>query len=97
MKTLSSLSDMTGRRVLITGGLGHLGRVMAETLAELGASIILLDRPGSDFDNFEVQLTRDWGIECLSIECDLEIETERERAIETIKSDGKGLSCLINN
>ena len=77
MKTLSSLSDMTGRRVLITGAVGNLGRVMAATIAELGASIILLDRPGSNFANLEEQLTQNWGIECLCIECDLELERER--------------------
>ena len=53
MTTLKEMSDMSDRRVLITGGAGHLGRVMAETLAELGASIILLDRPGAQFGNIQ--------------------------------------------
>ena len=44
MTTLKQLSDMSGRRVLITGGAGHVGRIMAETLAELGACIVLLDQ-----------------------------------------------------
>lgn len=97
MATLRESSDMSGRRVLITGGVGHLGRIMAETLAELGASIILLDRPGSQFENIKHALVQRWKVGCLCIECDLEYEEERNRAIEEIKSDGKGLSCLINN
>jgi NAD(P)-dependent dehydrogenase (short-subunit alcohol dehydrogenase family) len=88
---------MSGRRVLITGGAGHLGRVMAETLAELGASIILLDRPGAQFSNIQSDLMHQWNASCLCIECDLESEEERIRAIRAIKSDGKGLNCLINN
>ena len=44
MMSLRMLGDMTGRRVLITGGTGHLGRVMAETVAEQGAAVLLLDR-----------------------------------------------------
>ena len=40
MTTFKELSDMSGRRVLITGGAGYLGRIMAETLAELGAQKI---------------------------------------------------------
>jgi NAD(P)-dependent dehydrogenase (short-subunit alcohol dehydrogenase family) len=31
------LFDLTGRAAIITGGGTHLGRAMAETLAELGA------------------------------------------------------------
>lgn len=97
MATLRELSDMSGRRVLITGGAGHLGRVMAETLAELGASIILLDRPGAHFETILNDLVHQWKISCFCIECDLESEEERNRAIQEIRSDGKGLNCLINN
>ena len=97
MNTLKSLSNMTGRRVLITGGAGHLGRTMAETLAELGASIILLDRPNSPFEKIRKSLLENWGIDCLCIECDLESEEQCTRAIKHIKSDGIGLNCLINN
>lgn len=88
---------MHGRRVLVTGGTGHLGRTMAETLVELGASIICLDQPGSDFAAIEDSLYKTWGAECLSIPCDLESEADRNGAINRIKSDGKGLNCLINN
>jgi NAD(P)-dependent dehydrogenase (short-subunit alcohol dehydrogenase family) len=97
MATLRELSDMSGRRVLITGGAGHLGRVMAETLAELGASIILLDRLGTQFENIQSDLMHQWNVSCVCIECDLESEEERNRAIQEIKSDGKELNCLINN
>ena len=88
---------MSGRRVLITGGAGHLGRVMAETLAELGASIVLLDRPGAQLENIQYDLVHRCKISCLCIECDLELEEERNIVIKEIKTDGKGLNCLINN
>jgi NAD(P)-dependent dehydrogenase (short-subunit alcohol dehydrogenase family) len=88
---------MSGRRVLITGGAGHLGKVMAETMAELGASIVLVDLPGAQFENIQYDLIHQWKVSCLCIECDLELEEERKRVIKEIKSDGKGLNCLINN
>jgi NAD(P)-dependent dehydrogenase (short-subunit alcohol dehydrogenase family) len=97
MTTLKELSDMSGRRVLITGGAGYIGQVMAETLAELGASIVLLDRPGAQFGSIQTDLMCHWNANCLCIECDLESEEERNSAIQEIKSDGKGLNCLINN
>lgn len=97
MPSFKELSNMSGRTVLITGGAGHLGRAMADTLAALGASIILLDRPGSEFLEIKNGLEKSWGIECFSIECDLEIEEQRSAAISRIRSLGCGVNCLVNN
>ena len=40
------MSTAQGRRVLITGGLGTLGRAMADAFAAAGAEVVVLDRPG---------------------------------------------------
>lgn len=97
MTTLSQLMDMRGGRVLITGATGYLGQVIAETLSEVGADLILVDRPGSHFHELEKQLTDTWGIKVFSVGCDLESEKERDSLIASVKSDGLGLNCLINN
>ncbi|MEL0080306.1 MAG: NAD-dependent epimerase/dehydratase family protein, partial [Rhodospirillales bacterium] len=47
MRDLKALMDMKGRRALITGGAGYLGSTMADSLAELGAELILVDVPGA--------------------------------------------------
>lgn len=46
MTTLKTLMDMRGRVALVTGGAGHIGTCIGETLAELGASVVVLDQPG---------------------------------------------------
>ncbi len=33
MRDLKTMMDMTGRQALITGGAGHLGRTMADSIA----------------------------------------------------------------
>jgi NAD(P)-dependent dehydrogenase (short-subunit alcohol dehydrogenase family) len=43
MKTIKELSDLTGRTAIVTGGSGHIGSAMADVLAELGASIAIID------------------------------------------------------
>ena len=43
-KTLAELMNMKGRVCVITGGAGHIGLEMADALAELGATIVLLDK-----------------------------------------------------
>lgn len=97
MSTLSQLMDMRGRRVLITGGNGHLGRVMAESLAEIGADLILVDLPGADFTIIQERLTKFWKVKVLALTCDLEIQDQRDELIARVKSDALGLDCLINN
>jgi len=97
MTTLQQLMDMRGRRVLLTGATGGIGRVMADTLAELGADLVLIDRPGSDLDSLASELTEKWTISTISISCDLESEEARNELIEKVKQDGLGVSCLINN
>lgn len=97
MTTLSQLMGMRGRRALITGATGYLGRIMAETLAEIGSDLILVDRPGSNFHDLEKQLADAWNVRVFSLACDLEIEKDRDLMVANIKSDGLGLNSLINN
>ena len=97
MTTLKTLMDMRGRRALITGAGGGLGRVMAETLAELGADLVIVDRPECDMGALEQHLRDQWSIGTQTIPCDLECEEQRTCLIEAIKGDGRGLNVLINN
>ncbi|MAF94372.1 MAG: short-chain dehydrogenase [Rhodospirillaceae bacterium] len=97
MTTIQQLMDMHGRRVLITGAIGALGRMMADTLAELGADLLLIDRPGSDFHKLESELHKKWEATTESICCDLELENDRLELIERVSSDKSLIHCLINN
>lgn len=97
MITLQQMMNMQGRSVLLTGATGGIGRVMADTLSELGADLILVDRPGSDFESLSSQLEEKWKISTVSITCDLESEDARHQLIEEIRQNGGGVNCLINN
>lgn len=97
MTTLSDLMSMKGHRALITGATGNLGCVIADTLAEVGADLVLVDRPGSDFSQLKDRLTSTWNVKVISIECDLEIEADRKIMVDRVNKDGIGLSCLVNN
>jgi len=95
--TLKTLMNLCGRRVMITGATGHLGRMMADTLGEMGAELLLVDRPGSDFALLENELRERWQVSTQSLVCDLESEEDRLAMIAAVKADGRGLNCLINN
>jgi len=88
---------MKGCRALITGATGHLGATIADTLGELGAGLILVDRPGSDFETLERNLINNNVTSYVMLPCDLEDQKERSLLVDKIKKDGNGLSCLVNN
>ena len=97
MSTIKELMNLTGRRALITGATGGLGKVMADTLAELGANLVLVDRPRSDFETLGAALIEKWGVNVEHYFCDLELQEQRTELIAWLKSEGKGLNILINN
>lgn len=97
MTTIKQLADLKGRRALITGATGCLGRVMADTLAELGAEIILVDRPGAEFETLAETLSKQWGVRVEHRFCDLEQQTQRAELIAWMNNSGEGLNILVNN
>jgi NAD(P)-dependent dehydrogenase (short-subunit alcohol dehydrogenase family) len=89
--------NLKGRRALITGATGGLGKVMADTLAELGADLVLVDRPGSDFQSLSETLSQRWGSRIQHCHCDLELQDERSELVNWLKGSGEGINILINN
>ncbi len=96
MTTVNALMKLKGRRALITGATGGLGRVMASTLAELGAALLLLDRNGTSLPKLAAAIRADWGSEVDVYHCDLESQVEREELIVALLKEGR-LDILINN
>jgi NAD(P)-dependent dehydrogenase (short-subunit alcohol dehydrogenase family) len=97
MTTISELSNLKGRRALITGSTGALGRIIADTLAELGADLILVDLHDSDFDVISARLSERWNVNVESQVCDLENQTQRTELMASLKGSGRGLNILVNN
>lgn len=88
---------MTGCYSVITGGTGNLGSVIAETFAELGSHIIVVDQKSSNFAELESKLLNTWSAKSTFIECDLEKEDARDAALLQIKSKFDKIHCLVNN
>jgi NAD(P)-dependent dehydrogenase (short-subunit alcohol dehydrogenase family) len=95
--TIKELLNLEGRRALITGATGALGKVIADTLAELGSNLVLVDRPGADLHSLAESLTQRWHIEIRHRHCDLEQQDQRTELMDWLKSGDEGLNILINN
>ena len=97
MNTVKDLIDLKGRRALITGAAGGLGQVMAHTLAELGADLILVDKTTASLANISSHLQEKWGSQVEILNCDLELENQRAELITSLREEGRNLNILINN
>ena len=97
MTTLKELSNLNGRRALITGAAGGLGKVFVETLAELGADLILVDLPGTDLVGLADQVNVCWEVSTEVIFCDLENQVQRSGLIKQVTASKRNLNILVNN
>lgn len=96
MTTFEQLIDLHGRRALITGATGCLGRVFAHALAQQGAELVLVDRPGSDFQSLTTGLSQ-WAVRVQTHTCDIESQEQRQQLIDEMNVEKNQLSILINN
>jgi len=96
MVTISALMSLRGRRALITGAAGGLGKIMVQTLAELGADLVLLDRVDTPISALADEAEKTWGVDAAVHYCDLESQTDRDDLIARLNQEGQ-LDILINN
>jgi NAD(P)-dependent dehydrogenase (short-subunit alcohol dehydrogenase family) len=97
MRTVADLMNLKGRVALITGGAGHIGMSMADTLAELGCNLCLLDRSEEALAQGAACLNRDWGVRVETVLLDLEDESARMSIVERVLGLFGRLDILINN
>ena len=97
MTTVADLMNLEGRHALVTGATGGLGRVIALTLAELGADLTLVDRPDSDYAPLMGEVDRHWNVAAHSFDCDLENQGDRHLLMESVRAQPGRLDVLVNN
>lgn len=87
------MTDMNGKNVLLTGGLGTLGQAQARRLTGDGAKVVILDMPGAENADqvvADIPGTRYFG-------CDLSDLAGAEAAVKALAADIGGFDTLINN
>jgi NAD(P)-dependent dehydrogenase (short-subunit alcohol dehydrogenase family) len=71
-RSLREMMSLGGRVALVTGGAGHIGRAIANGLAELGANIALVDIAASAGADVAAKLTESWSVSAEPFACDFE-------------------------
>ena len=92
MKSLQGLFSLEGKTVFITGGAGHLGTAMCESLAELGANIVIGSRDKEKSSLIAKGLSEEFVVQVSGVELDITNPESIDEALFIIeKSPG---SCI---
>ena len=84
--------NLSGKRVLITGAAGGIGKELSKSFLEVGANIIL---SGTNINRLQ-SLKDDLNQECEVFECDLKNVDEINNLLNFLDGSG-GVDVLINN
>jgi short-subunit dehydrogenase len=88
--------ELRGRRILITGASGGIGRNLAEQLAGAGVRLALAARSQPALDELAGKL-RQTGVEAHAIAADITNDADRKRLVDVAVDRLGGLDVLVNN
>lgn len=95
--TIQELFDLTGRVAVITGGTGHLGRSMANALAEAGANVVITSRDSTRAKEAAEALPVSREQRHYGIALDQLSEESIHSGFESAVSEAGQIDILINN
>jgi len=97
VKSVKELMNLEGKVSVITGGAGHIGRAAANALAELGASIVLLDIDCIGLESVSEQISKTHSVPVLSIVVDMEDTNQLNCIPSKIENHFNQIDVLVNN
>lgn len=96
-RSLAQLMDLSGRKALVTGGAGHIGSMICETLTELGARVAVLDQDAAAVEQRVKSLGPSLkGGGAVALPCDLRDEQATRWAVRQAHKVMGGLGILIH-
>ena len=92
----ASLVDLHGKVAVVTGAAQGFGFACARRLAEAGAEVVIADRRVDRLEAARERLAAA-GRNVVAVECDVSVERDVERLMETAVSTFGRLDVLVNN
>lgn len=93
---VKQLFDLTGRVAIVTGGATGLGRQMAESLAELGANLVICARNKERCEQAAKEL-KQLGVDAVGRGCDVRNAHEIRTVVDAALARFGRIDILINN
>ena len=94
---MANSPDLTGKLVLVTGATDGIGRVTAETLAVMGASVAILGRNAQKTADCAAAIAQKTGRKVETLVADLSVQAQVRRAAAEYLARHDQLHVLVNN
>jgi len=98
-KSLQQLLSLKGKTAIVTGGAGYLGTAISETLAELGANLVVASRDQAKCALKCEELIRQTGgaIQAVPLELDVTNKESIRTFFDRVHGHFKAIDILVNN
>jgi NAD(P)-dependent dehydrogenase (short-subunit alcohol dehydrogenase family) len=97
MKSLKELFELEGKTAIVTGGAGYLGKAICETLAELGANIVIASRDEKKCKDFAEIITKKFGRLAIGISVDITDTNSIKQLLEKAEKQFSSIDILVND
>jgi 3-hydroxy acid dehydrogenase/malonic semialdehyde reductase len=91
------MTDIKDKIALITGGTSGIGKATAIALAKNGCNIIITGRREDRLNELKNMLEKEYKVKCLSLNFDIRIQGEVEKAIAELNTFWEKIDILVNN
>lgn len=88
--------ELSGKRVILTGASGGIGRATAAALVQAAARVVLASRNADALETLAAEL-RNTGGDVITVPTDITVPEQRERLVNRAVAELGGLDILINN
>jgi NAD(P)-dependent dehydrogenase (short-subunit alcohol dehydrogenase family) len=99
MSTFDAFADfrMDGHSAIVTGGAQNIGEAIARTFAAAGAKVMIADLNGDKAIATAEAIVRETGADVRGIGCNVTVEEDIQRCVDTAAKAFGGVSTLVNN
>ncbi|MBK0401709.1 SDR family oxidoreductase [Adhaeribacter sp. BT258] len=97
MKRLQELFNLKGKTAFVTGGAGYLGKAICETLAELGANLVIASRDETKCKDYARVITENFGVKAIGIGMDITSIDSIKAALSQIENEFGSIDILVND
>jgi gluconate 5-dehydrogenase len=98
-KSLKQLLSLEGKTAIVTGGAGYLGTAISETLAELGANLVIASRDQAKCKKKCNEIIQQTGasIRAVALQLDLLKQEASKRFFDDVHKHFGAIDILVNN